>query len=60
MIKSMPLYAVTGANILDGGEFGDDRAGLLCWTEIPDVFFIHGRVGTVLDEQVARKVYPLD
>ena len=61
MITNLSLHVTTGVNILDGGEFGEDRAGLLRWTEIPDVFLIHGRVGTTPDERVdPTKGDPLD
>lgn len=45
-------YARRKLNILDGRELCKDGAGLSLWTEIPNVFLVHGGFGTALDEGV--------
>lgn len=39
-------------NLLDGSELGENGPRLRRWTEIPNVFLIHGRLGTAFDEGI--------
>ena len=46
------LHTRGEGNLLDGSELDEYGAGMRRWTEIPDVFLVHGGVGTTLDERV--------